>query len=100
MEIEHWCTAMDGTDDNQETEKEETEKEETEKNEKDKQKEKTDGFETPTGSPKATPRGEGETRTPDDPFCHTPPFALSIYSTPRSSPGTPGKLPVVTEGTP
>lgn len=97
MDIDDWCTAMDGTDENQETEKEETEK-----NEKDKQKEKTDGFETPTGSPKATPRGEGETRTPDDPFCHTPPFALppSIYSTPRSTPGTPGKLTVGTEGTP
>ena len=91
MNSEDWFTAMDGTDN----------KEETEKNEKDKQKENNDGFKTPTGSPNATPRGEGETRTPDDdPFCHTPPFGLppSNYSTPQSTPGTtPGKLTVVTE---
>lgn len=87
MDSEHWFTAMDGTD-NPETENVK------EKEEKD----KDDAFKTP----KASPRGEGETKTPDDPFSHTPPFGLppSSYSTPQSTPGTPGRLKVVTEGTP
>ena len=78
----------------------ETDEKEEEKEEKEKEKEKDkDGFKTPT----ASPRGEGEeTRTPDNPFSHTPPFGLppSSYSTPQSTPGTPGRLEVVTRGTP
>ena len=85
MYDEDWRTAMDETDQEEEKEKEE------------KDKDKDDSFKTP----KASPRGEGEeTRTPDNPFSHTPPFGLppSNYSTPASTPGTtPGKLTVVTE---
>lgn len=98
MEIDDWLAAME---DNTESNKEEDEKE---KEEEEKEEEKDDGFKTP--------RGEGEeTGTPDNPFSHTPPFGLppntppfelppSSYSTPQSTPGTPGKLVVETQGTP
>ena len=99
MNSEDWITAMDmdGTDEEEEKEKE--------KEKEEKEKDKDDGFKTPP----ASPRGEGEeTRTPDNPFSHTPPFGLppntppvglppSSYSTPQSTPGTPGRLTVVTE---
>ena len=59
---------------------------------------KWEHFETP----EASPRKEGDqTGSSVDPFAGTPPFAQrSTYSTPKSTPGTPGRLEVVTKGTP
>ena len=100
MDIDDWIRAMDETDEKEEKEKE--------KEKEEKEKDKDDGFKTPT----ASPRGEGEeTGTPDNPFSHTPPFGLPPNTppfgaaseqlfTPQSTPGTPGRLTVVTNGTP
>ena len=73
MDPEDWITAMGGTDGEEEKEKD---------------KEKDDGFKTP---PTGSPRGKGEQT-------RTPPSGLSpTYSTPRSTPGTAGKLTIETE---
>lgn len=98
MNSEDWFAAMeDDTESNKEEDEKEKEKEE-------KEKEEDDGFKTPRGKGK-------ETGTPDNPFSHTPPFGLPPNTppfdaaseelfTPQSTPGTPGKLRVETQGTP
>ena len=78
MDSEDWFAAME---DDKESNKEEDEKVSN----------KGDDFKTPEASPRREEIG-----TPVDPFSLTPPFAAE-YSTPKSTPGTPGKLTVVTK---